>query len=130
MTNTIPNTPTLREVLDRGEDPADYVGGFDWLIDIVMNVAAIPLEERDAKAVRMPALLNWTVTEPIPRADGTLSYLPNPLHTATTYRWEAELLEDVDLLGRLIDEHPRGVELEERMRSYARVQHAHGRCHR
>ena len=42
--STVPDTPRLRDVLDRGGDPAEHVGGFDYLLDIVMNVAAIPLE--------------------------------------------------------------------------------------
>jgi hypothetical protein len=116
----IPDTPRLRDVLDRGLDPADLLGGFGHLADIVLAVAVTPLEERAAAAMRIESLIDWMITEPVVMADGTRSLLRDPLRVATTYRWEGEMLTDPSLLSDLVDKHTRGAELMERIESQFR----------
>lgn len=40
---TVPDTPRLRDVLERGGDPAEVIG-YDHLLDVVVGVVLIPLE--------------------------------------------------------------------------------------
>ena len=43
--------PSLRAILDRGDDPARFIGGFDELRDIAVGVGMTAIEARPAAAI-------------------------------------------------------------------------------
>lgn len=103
---SIPDSPRLRDVLERGDDPADLIG-FGWLSELVTAAGLVPIDRRAAQLERERHKLAWHFDPDCPMG----AVIVNPVHLAMLCRWAVELLEDVDLLAFLLTGHPRADEL-------------------